>query len=340
MFRSLITRRPFLIERDDREQMRLVIRECLENQKIECFYADQLTMTQFATGLMNSNGKSRKRPFTVYDSHNAVWTTFERMGETAAWYLQPIIELEARKIKDYQTQVVCEFDHTFTVTEIDRQLMSEAVSNLNSGCDKTLDTKVSVFPITIDTGNILPVQRRPSGPNILTLGTLHYPPNADGIRWFVKEVFPIIRQEVPEAKLTIVGKNPPPDFIKLANEAPEHIVVTGYVPDLTPYFEASTLVVVPVRAGSGMRVRILETFSRGMPTVTTTVGLEGIDAVSGEDVLIADTAVDFAAVVVNLLGDQQLQNKLAERGRRLAESRYDWKVALNGLDEVFDGINA
>jgi glycosyltransferase involved in cell wall biosynthesis len=127
----------------------------------------------------------------------------------------------------------------------------------------------------------------------MTMGTLHYPPNADGIRWFAKDVFPLVRQQVPQVTLTIVGKNPPPDFLHLQEQYPGVITVTGYVPDLTPFMEKAAIMVVAVRAGGGMRVRILEAFARGLPVVTTTVGLEGIEARPGEDVLVA-ISVDFA----------------------------------------------
>jgi glycosyltransferase involved in cell wall biosynthesis len=168
------------------------------------------------------------------------------------------------------------------------------------------------------------------------MGTLHYPPNADGIRWFVREVFPLIRKHVPEVTLTIVGKNPPQDLFQLAAKESPRINITGYVTDLKPYMEAAALMVVPVRAGSGMRVRILEAFARAMPVVTTTVGLEGIEASIGEDVLVQDTSAGFASAIVQLLEDESLQAQLATNGRRIAQDRYDWKTGLKGLDDIYE----
>jgi glycosyltransferase involved in cell wall biosynthesis len=167
------------------------------------------------------------------------------------------------------------------------------------------------------------------------MGTLYYPPNADGIRWFVGEVFPLIRSKVPGVTLTIIGKNPPSDFLKLAEDKSNGIVVTGFVPELDPYFAESALAVIPVRAGGGMRVRILEAFARAMPVVTTTVGLEGIQAEPGKDVLVADTPTDFANEVCRVLDDKLLQNKLATNGRLLVESKYDWQVTLKHLESVY-----
>ena len=141
-----------------------------------------------------------------------------------------------------------------------------------------LAEKITVIPIAVDTKELKPTTRRIGSKNILTMGTLHYPPNADGIRWFANEVFPTILNRMPDVTLTIVGKNPPGDFLHMAEKNPKSITVTGYVPDLAPYFEAAAMLVVPVRAGGGIKVRILEAFARAMPVITTSVGLEGIEA--------------------------------------------------------------
>jgi glycosyltransferase involved in cell wall biosynthesis len=167
------------------------------------------------------------------------------------------------------------------------------------------------------------------------MGTLYYPPNADGIRWFVEEVFPLIRSKVPGVMLTIIGKNPPNDFLKLSEDKSNGILVTGFVPELDPYFAESALTVIPVRAGGGMRVRILEAFARATPVVTTTVGLEGIQAEPGKDVLVADSPHDFADAVCRVLDDKALQMQLSTNGRLLVESKYDWHVTLKALENVY-----
>ncbi len=97
--------------------------------------------------------------------------------------------------------------------------------------------------------------------------------------------------------------------------------------------------VVPVRAGSGMRVRILEALARGIPIVTTTTGVEGIDAVDGKHLLVADTPTEFAAAVVRLLRDSTLREFLIQNGRRLAEEKYDWQVVLPRLESVYQSLD-
>ncbi len=195
--------------------------------------------------------------------------------------------------------------------------------------------RITVVPIAVDTAIQQPVIRQPGSTNILTLGSLNYPPNADGIRWFAQHIFPKVRQQVRTATLTIIGKNPPEELRELNAHHPDSIFVTGFVPDLRPYLERSALSVIPVRAGSGMRVRILDMFSLGMPVITTTIGLEGIEAAPGRDVLVADTPDEFTAAVIRLFEDPVLQEQLAKNGRRLAEQCYDWRAALRKLNDVY-----
>ena len=326
--RSQITGRPFLVERDDQPGMRSLVNRIVSSESVDVIHADQLTMAQFAFPLPIQNGNS---PSLIFDAHNAVWTITERMKENSAFYLKLPLALETKRIKYYEASIVRDFDATLAVTEPDRLALLHAIHQQNF--DGRMP--ISVIPIAVDTQLIKPVQQVSDSLNILTMGTLYYPPNADGIRWFIQQVFPLIRQQVPGVQLTIVGKNPPKDFIKLASDPVSGIVTTGFVPDLDPYFAESAVTVIPVRAGGGMRVRILEAFARAAPVVTTTVGVEGIDARSGVEVLIADSPEEFAGAVVSVLNDKDLRERLSANGRRLVEEKYDWKVVLKELENVY-----
>jgi polysaccharide biosynthesis protein PslH len=346
--RSHLTRRPFLIERDDIGKMRTLVKNILQKEHIDFVHADQLSMVQFAfqtayPGLINKNGVrgsgDKRVPELVFDAHNAVWAIVERMRRNAPWFLKPVLALEAHRIKTYEGGVVRYFDHTFAVAEPDAIALREAQEYV-TGANGSHKGHISVIPIAVNADLLQPVRRKEKSLKILTLGTLHYPPNADGIRWFASEVFPLVRARVPDVNLTIVGKNPPKEIQQFSYDAPEAVRVTGYVPDLDPYFEEAALVVVPVRAGGGMRVRILEAFARGMPMVTTTIGLEGIDAIPGVDVLVEDTPDQFADAVVRILQDEQLRESLARNGRQLVEQKYDYRVVLGALQEIYQPESA
>jgi len=356
--RSNVTGRPFLVERDDLIEMKNMVEKLLATNTIDVIHADQLTMAQYGlhsnelftrnrrpslmedipqNTLGNQNSGFHHPPAMIFDAHNAVWTILERMRQNAPWFLKPVISMESRRMKRYEGIIVRSFDHTLAVTETDRQALLEAASLTSNKTD--LNNKpITVIPIAVDTEQLQPVQRMPGSVNILTLGTLHYPPNADGIRWFLREVFPLIRLQIPQATITVIGKNPPRNLIQLADQAPRSITFTGYVNDLVPFLQKAGLIVVPVRAGGGMRVRILEAFARAVPVVTTSIGLEGIQAEPEEDVLVQDTPEGYAQAVVNLLLDETLQARLSKNGRSLVERIYDWQVVLKDLGALYTTI--
>jgi glycosyltransferase involved in cell wall biosynthesis len=333
MLRSYLTGRPFLIERDDLRPMQELINRLVKEQDFDFIHADQLTMVQFA--IRGAAVSPNRKPKVIFDAHNAVWTIVERMQQNARWFLKPVLGVEARRVKRYEGELLKTVDHVLAVTDVDRAGLEEALRFAQPKANEPA-APIAVIPIAVDTQQLQPIRRRPGCRNIVTLGTLHYPPNADGIRWFFREVFPLIRQRVPDATLTIIGKNPPSDFVDHAISHAAVIRLTGYVPELPPHLEQSALMVVPVRAGGGMRVRILEAFAYAMPVVTTTVGLEGIHAEPEQDVLVADTAADFAERVIQLLEDPALQEKLSKNGRHLAETKYDWQVVLSAMSPIYE----
>jgi glycosyltransferase involved in cell wall biosynthesis len=316
--------------------MRSIVNEVVNSECVDVIHADQLTMTQFGFPVKLAENEYKK-PTLVFDAHNAVWTIMERMKQNAPLFLKPPLWWETRQTRRYEGMVVSRYHATLAVTEPDRLALLNA-AHAYDGNHHDLIQSISVIPIAVDTRQIQPVPREPESLNILTMGTLYYPPNADGIRWFVQDIFPLIRRMIPNVTLTIVGKNPPRDFVQLAKDPSSGVMVTGFVEELDPYFAKSALMVIPVRAGGGMRVRILETFARAMPVVTTTVGLEGIQAQPGHDVLVADTPMDFAQSVTSLLRDKRLQDKLSANGRQLVENKYDWQVVLADLGKTYERL--
>ncbi len=345
---SIRTGQPFLVTRDGKREMFDLVHRLVRAQSFDIIHADQLTMAQFA--IQNSDSQSpitnRPLPSLVFDAHNAVWQIVERAQPSVVFPFRPLLSLEARRIKKYEGAMIRRFDHTLAVSAVDRQALLDATACASENPKskvENLKSKISIIPIAVDSAQLLPVQHLNASTNILTLGTLFYPPNADGIRWFIHQVYPLIRVQVPASSLTIVGPRPPRDLTQYATRNTQHatrITVTGYVPDLAPYLERAALMVVPVRAASGMRVRILEALARGIPIVTTTTGVEGIGAAHDEHLLIADEPEQFAAQVVRLLNDGALRQRLSFNGRRLVEEKYDWRVVLSKLEEVYESLTA
>ena len=163
---------------------------------------------------------------------------------------------------------------------------------------------------------------------------MYWPPNIDGINWFLDEIYPRIKQQVPDVCCTLIGARPPASIVERAQSDPS-LTVTGYVDDPQPYLADSSMMVVPLRAGGGMRVKILNALSQGIPMVSTTVGCEGIAVTNCKDILIADDPQAFADASVRLLTDRALNAQITGNGRQTAEELYDYRQACRPLDAIY-----
>jgi glycosyltransferase involved in cell wall biosynthesis len=162
---------------------------------------------------------------------------------------------------------------------------------------------------------------------------MDYFANVDGIRWFCKEVLPIVRACRPDVVFQIVGGYPTKEVQQLA--IPDHVDVTGFVEDVRPYLRAATAVVVPLQVGGGTRLKILEALAMGKVVVTTSIGTEGIKAIPGEEILVADHPGEFAKQIVRALNNPALRSQVGIAGRRLVEKRYSWEKIGECLEEVY-----
>jgi len=155
---------------------------------------------------------------------------------------------------------------------------------------------------------------------LLFTGMMNYQPNIEAVCYFVREIFPLIRAEVPEATFHIAGANPASEVQALASDS---VFIHDSVPDMRPYFHKACVVVVPLLHGGGTRLKILDAAACGKPIVSTSVGAEGLNFVDGRDLLLADSPPRFAQTVVGLLSDSDRQAALSRCARRAAEA-YDW----------------
>lgn len=161
---------------------------------------------------------------------------------------------------------------------------------------------------------------------VIFAGAMRHQPNADGARWYAERVHPLVVQAVPETTFEIVGADPPPDIVRLASGS---IAVTGRVDSVQPHLAQASVAVVPLHAGGGTRLKILEAFAAGVPVISTTLGAEGLDAISDTHLTIADTARAFADAVIRVLhGDDLPSGYSTSHALALARAHYDWGSAI------------
>ena len=194
---------------------------------------------------------------------------------------------------------------------------------------------VLIIPNGVDCRATRPAPFRDGGPPVLVFtGDMSFDPNVQAAETLARRVFPEIRRRFSDAELHLVGRNPNPRVLALRGPG---LTVTGKVPDIAPHLQTATAYVAPLATGAGTRTKLLEAMAAGLPIVTSRVGIEGIDAVDGQQVLLADASDEFTAAVLRLLAYPAERRRLGEAARRLAEDRYDWTLCLAPLGELYSG---
>ena len=195
------------------------------------------------------------------------------------------------------------------------------------------DRKVLVVPNGVDCAAVRPGPSSKDGPPvILFTGDMGFAPNVDAAMLLATRLFPEIRLRHPDAELCLVGRDPDPRIRKLVGAG---IIVTGEVPDMAPHLHMATVYVAPHFTGAGTRTKIFEAMAAGLPIVTTSVGIEGIDAKHGQDVLLADDQPSLVEAVLRLLGDTAEREHLGTNARLLVEQKYDWPRCLAPLEALY-----
>ncbi len=326
--RSLASGRPFLITRDRVPAMYARLRALLAEQPFDAIHADQLWMAPYALAARSMANHAGAAPHTVLDQHNAVYLVPERLASsTSRPYLRPFLRWEAARLRAYERAACLAFDHVVTLTEQDRAAL------LRLYPDDPRPNLSAVIPICVDADLSPPVHyTRSSEPVVLFLGGMHWPPNAAGVIWFAREIWPRIQRQVPTAQFWAVGRNPP---AALAATGELRINTPGFVDDPQPCWGRAQAFVVPLLAGGGMRVKILDAWARGVPVVSTTIGAEGLHRRHGEDILVADSPAAFAEAVARILTDEPLARRLISGGRATLEQYYLWRATYPAWDAIY-----
>lgn len=314
---SQATGTPFLLRRHFYPRVFGQIRAACSRHAFDAVYCDHLSMLEY--------GRRLDLP-VVLDAHNVEFEIVRRHATTLGRSpVRVFAEREWRRLERYERRWYPACRLIFAVSEVDgRQIRSLAGPSV----------PVVVVPIAIDTAALRPASPVEQ-PRILFVGGLHWPPNADAVVFFVKEIFPIVKAAVPDATFVVVGRH----HERLARRLGPvpGVEFAGHVDDVGPYFDGCRVMVVPIRAGSGMRVKIVDALARGVATVATTVGCEGIDVVPGEHLLVADEPRPFAAAVVRVLSDDALARSFAGAARSLAVASYDVSVTRARVLEALRG---
>lgn len=229
--------------------------------------------------------------------------------------------LEAGRLARYERQIVAQYDHVLVSSPVDKQAVGSA-------------DKVHVIPNGVDLEQFPYRTDGREADTIVFTGRMAYFPNADAAVWFATEILPMIRAQVPQARFQIVGADPPRRVKQLHNIP--GVVVAGYVPCMSDYLARAAVAVAPMRAGSGMQIKILEAMACGTPMVVTPYASAGVEAEHKVHFLVAGDAAQFAKEVVSLLRDPLKGREMARRARYLVEEKYTWERSVTMLEAVYE----
>jgi glycosyltransferase involved in cell wall biosynthesis len=320
--RSLVRGEPILIARDWLPAMAAALTQLTAQTQFDIVHADQLWMAPYA--LAARAGSRGHAPRLVLDQHNAVYLIPRRLAESArSLPRRSVWGREAGLMARYEQRTNLAFDQVVTVTAPDQQALAALYPQ------PPRPRFSAVIPICIDARAVTPLPR-PAEPGLLFLGGMHWPPNAEGVRWFARDAWPAIQAEHPTATFYAIGKQPPAELSGLP-----HVTAPGYVDDPDDFWRRSQVFVVPLLAGGGMRVKILDAWARGLPVVSTTIGAEGLDVRDGENLLLADTPANFARAINRVLADPALAARLAAAGRQTVLACYDWQAIYPAWEQVY-----
>lgn len=274
-----------------------------------------------------------RAPRLILDEYNAEyllqWRAFEADLRSLRRLPTTLYSLvQWRRLERFERTVCRQADRVLAVSEAD----AEALRRLVKGLDPV------VVPNGVDTTRYhpgLPDSLPLEHPALLFTGKMDFRPNTDACLWFHRHVWPLVRART-QARLYIVGKNPPARLKPLWDDP--SVTVSGYVPDILPYFGGADVYIAPLRIGGGTRLKVLEAMAAGLPLVSTTLGVEGIALSPGRHALLADTPVAFAEAILSLLADPERRQALGAAARQFVLEHYDWRLIAPRLAPVYASL--
>jgi len=255
-----------------------------------------------------------------YESYS-LW--LERAVQEATSPLErAVARARHRMARRYERFMFDRYDRVVLLTDRD----AEALKALNPA------TPTVTIPNGVDVDVFTPSGYEPDEPVLLFTGNYDYLPNLDAALRLARDIFPRVKQVVPEARLYLVGGNPPDALRAFAGD---DIAIPGRVPDLRPYFECSLIYVSPLRLGAGIKNKVLETLAMQTPLVATPLSCDGIPVEPGKHVLLANTDDEFVTQILTLMRTPRLRESLARNGRQLVEDHFTWQRVADLYEELY-----
>ena len=315
--KSIFSRHPLTVNLFKSKIVGKVVEEIAKEVRLDLVHYDTISLCEYMR-----NSVSIPKILT----HHGVESFMirRRAGNERNWLKKIYLYVESYKLQRYEERNCHKYRVNLTVSEDDKSMLQKISPRSN----------IEVVENGVDV-DFFRKKDDPSNTNrLIFAGRMDQYSNVDAIMQFCRNVWPLVKEEIPDIRLSIIGNNPPHKIREMATDD-RGIDVLGYVDDVRPHFAGATISICPIRDGGGTRLKILDAMAMGMPVISTTIGCEGIDVSPGKDVLIADTPEEFVRNIRKLIDDGALRDSLGNNARALVESRYSWKIIGRKLDQCY-----
>jgi glycosyltransferase involved in cell wall biosynthesis len=295
------------------------VQALLEKERVDVVVSDFL----FAAANVPLEGTV---PVVLFE-HNVEYLIWKRLSMLERNPIKKVLfEIEWRKLRHKEAQLCSRADLTIAVSEEDRARLAVMSPGAKTGA----------IPTGVDTNYFAPAGGPEIPARLVFSGSMDWHPNEDAVIYFGESILPKIREKVPGASFAIVGRNP----TQKLRDAAERLgmIVTGTVDDVRPFLDEAAVYVVPLRAGSGTRMKIFEALGMAKPVVSTTLGAEGLALIDQKQFIAADDSDEFAAAVVHLLHNEARRHELGQAGRSLVVERYSWDQVAREFEALCEGV--
>lgn len=311
---------PYIYKRFYNLKAALEIQRLIREFNPGTIWVEGLGMTVYLDIIRNYNAKK------ILRAHNVESMIWERMAGGGIKGLRKLIyKRMCARIRPYESLILRGFDRILAITEIDAAWFSYNGAK----------TTPLVVPIGIEESELIATTYE-SPPKVLFLGALDWRPNIAGLHWFLDKIWPDIHAKYPECRLEVAGRNPSPEIRKAVKKP--NVDFLGEIEDKTEVLRPDKIFVVPLFAGSGIRVKILEAWNHGCAVVSTSTGLEGLPAIDQKHLLVANDAKSFVREISRLIEQPELRKQLSEEGRKLVRENYGMEYVTSLVTKMLASL--
>jgi len=260
----------------------------------------------------------------VIDLIDALSVNMRRRKELQRGPIKLLLQIEQNRMKHYERRICNTYDQALVVSKEDRDAIGQ-YDNLH------------VNPIGIDWAKITKSLDHPKQnlrPRLSFSGNMSYFPNVNAIKWFVNNVWPLIKAKIPSIELSIIGTNPHISLYGLAKEDPS-IIITGHVDNIYDHIAQSDIAIAPMQSGSGMQFKVIEAMALNVPLVVTPYAIGGLPVKHECELLIATTPDTFAHEVCRLLTDPNLRLRLSQSAMQLVQRTFTWEKSVQAIEDIY-----